>query len=164
MGLNEPDPIQWTDQARAHYRIDVGGPGDGRYLRGFHGRENLDRPFRWSLGTSTLLLPVPVGKACTLTIEANLPTPALGPDAGIYLGDQKLADLPAEGPITAEIPAQTVDHVRLELRCHGWVPQDTNPGSKDPRTLGLQVFTITVKAAEAGSKVFSANRGEWLGP
>jgi len=38
MGLNQADPIVWTEEARAHYRIEIGAGGDGRYIKGFGGR------------------------------------------------------------------------------------------------------------------------------
>ena len=34
--------------------------------------------------------------------------------------------------------------------------------SKDPRTLGVQVSSVEVRAGDAGEKVFNANKGEWL--
>ena len=51
--------------------------------------------------------------------------------------------------------------MRLELRCKAWVPCELNKASQDPRTLGIQVFRVTVKAAGAGAKIFNANTGEW---
>jgi hypothetical protein len=44
------------------------------------------------------------------------------------------------------------------------VPQQVVPGSKDPRTLGIQVSRITMRAASAGTNVFNANKGTWLAP
>jgi hypothetical protein len=52
----------------------------------------------------------------------------------------------------------------LELRTGGWVPQQVVAGSKDPRTLGVQVFKIIVRNAVAGTNVFNANTGTWLVP
>ena len=162
MGLNEADPVVWTDEARSHYRIEVGGAGDDRYLRGFHGRERMERPFRWSMGSSQLILPVPPDKACTITLEGDFSANAVAADSGLYLGDKPLALLQAGAPLSADLPPTGEGLVRLELRCQGWVPQEVQPGSVDPRTLGVQVSTITVKAADAGDAVFSANTGKWL--
>jgi hypothetical protein len=160
-GLNEEDSVVWTEAARAHYRIEVGAAGDGRYVHGCHGRERLERPFRWTMATTRLVLPVPVGKACTIRIEMNVPAHAAAEDSGLYLADTRLAALPEGGaPLTAELPPTTSDRARLELRCRGWVPQQLIPGSADPRTLGVQLFCVTVKAADAGETVFSANTGD----
>jgi hypothetical protein len=158
MGLNEEDSLVWTEAARSHYRIEVGAPGDGRYLQGCHPRERIERPFRWTMANTRLVLPVPVGKPCSVTIELNVPTHAIGADSGLYLGDARLAPLPEGGtPLQASLPPATSDRARLELRCQGWVPQQRLPGSADPRTLGLQLFSITLKAADAGPEVFRAN-------
>jgi len=160
MGLNEEDAIVWTAAALSHYRIEVGAAGDGRYVQGCHGRERLDRPFRWSMATTRLVLPVPGGKACTVAMEMTVPGHAVGADSGLYLGDRRLAPLPEAGALlTAELPPAAADRARLELRCQGWVPQQLIPGSADPRTLGVQLFSITVKTADAGETAFNANTG-----
>ena len=161
-GLNEADPVDWTDKARAHYRLDVGAAGDGRYLTGFLGHENLGRPFRWSGGTASFLLPVPMGKACTVTLECETPKYAVAADSGLYLDGKLLAPLVAGNGLVAEVPPNAEGRVRLELRCKGWVPKAVTPGSNDDRTLGVQVQTVTVKAAGAGDEIFSANTGLWL--
>jgi hypothetical protein len=162
MGLNEADPVVWTAEARSHYRIDVGAVGDDRYLRGFHGRERVDRPCRWSTASSTLTLPAPRGKPYTVTLEANIPAHALSPEAGLYRGGTLLAPLAAGTALAASLPSGDEDLVRLELRCKGWVPQEVDAGSADPRTLGVLFFSVTVKAADAGETVFDANTGKWL--
>ena len=66
--------------------------------------------------------------------------------------------------ITASLPSCPGDRVRLELRAGGWVPQRVIPGSKDPRTLGIQVFKVTMRNASGGTNVFNANTGTWLAP
>jgi hypothetical protein len=38
------------------------------------------------------------------------------------------------------------------------------PGSSDPRTLGVQVFSVTVRSADAGERIFNANTGKWMTP
>jgi hypothetical protein len=35
-----------------------------------------------------------------------------------------------------------------------------DPNSKDPRTLGVQVSSVELRAADAGEKGFDANKGE----
>ena len=162
--LNEDDAIAWTREALAHYRITLGDEGDGRYLQGWSHREGGNTPFRWSAPVSRLLLPVVPGEPYTITLDVNTPDRAMTPEAGLYLDGKKLAPLQADKPLTASLPPSTGDKVRLELRAGGWVPQQVIPGSKDPRTLGIQVFKITMRSASAGASVFNANTGVWLAP
>jgi len=162
MGLNQADPIVWTDEARGHYRIEIGANGDGRYISGFGGRERLEAPFRWSTPSSHLILPVPTGKACTVTLEGEIPIHAVAADSGLYLEGRLLAALVAGNRLVAELPPMPDGQVRLELRCQGWCPQEVIPGSTDPRTLGILLRTVTVRATDAGDAVFGANTGQWL--
>lgn len=162
LALNESDNLEWTDAARARYRIALGAPGDARYLEGWHGRERSGRSFRWSQARSHLSLPVLPGKAYTVEIEANIPPQAVSPEAGLYLEDQRLTALEAGGKLTATVPPARTDRVRIELRCAGWTPQKTVAGSSDPRTLGVQIFGLEMRASEAGASVFNANNGGWL--
>jgi hypothetical protein len=159
MALNEADSIEWTEAARSHYRLTMGASSDGRYLQGWHGREGGDRPFRWTMERSRLVLPAPRGKACSVTLELQVPAQAVGPEAGLYLGDTLLAPLRPGANLIANVPMQSEDRLRLELRCVGWVPAKLIPGSSDPRTLGVQVFGLTVRATDAGAEVFDANTG-----
>jgi hypothetical protein len=73
-----------------------------------------------------------------------------------------MAPLTAGDTLTAALPATTQDHIELELRSHGWVPQQLDPKSSDLRTLGVQVSSVEVRAADAGEEIFNANTGEWL--
>jgi hypothetical protein len=160
-GFNEPDPVAWTPDARAHYRLTVGASGDGRYLQGFHGSESGDRPFRWTVGGARLVLPVTPGKRATITLELNAPPAALTPDAGVYLDGQRIGTFDVPKALTLQLPAVAEDRVRLELRAQGWIPQRILPNSKDPRTLGLQLFSVTVKSDGAGPAIFDANTGRY---
>jgi hypothetical protein len=163
MALNSPDAMAWTDEARRHYHVTVGERGDGRYILEANGQERTDRPMRWTGASTKLMLPVAAGAEYTLELAVLVPQEAAADDAGLYLGDRRLATLPAgEGTITATVPAGAGDRVRLELRCTGWVPQKLHPGSNDPRTLGVQLFGLTMRAAGAATRVFDANHGEWL--
>jgi len=162
IALNEEDSIEWTTEARSHYRIDVGAAGDARYLQGWHGPERTGRPFRWSMASSRLVLPVNPGEKYSFSLEAQLPKHALAPDAGLYLDGKRIVSLTNGSPITATLPPAVADRLRLELRCRGWVPQKVVPGSQDPRTLGMQVFSVTMGADGAGARVFNANTGRWL--
>ncbi|MEW6358295.1 MAG: glycosyl hydrolase family 28-related protein [Planctomycetota bacterium] len=164
MSLNETDPIAWTAEARSYYRLQIGERGDGRYLQGWHGQECSGRPFRWTMPGSRLMLPVVPDKPYTITLEINAHKHAIAPEAGLYLDGEQIAPLKDGAVLTANAPPSRADHVRLELRCKGWIPQQVIPGSKDARTLGIQVYGVTMRAEGAGTKVFSANTGEWLPP
>lgn len=161
-GFNEADPIAWTDEARAHYRLIVGGEGDSRYLRGFSGRERLGEPFRWSTPEAHLFLPVVADRPSTLTISADIPTYAVAPETGLYLDDQLLAPLVSGTELSATIPATGANRVHLVLRCQGWVPMEVTPGSNDPRTLGVMFRSLSMRAEGAGEAIFDANTGRWL--
>jgi hypothetical protein len=164
---NEAPPAEWTTEARMHYRIDVGAEGDARYLRHWHGRERLSgsgaaSTVRWSTPGARLILPVAPGKAYTLTLDWNVPEASLAPDAGLYLNGKLVLPLKAgTGTVTAELPPSKTDRVNLEVRCKGWVPKQTQPGSNDPRTLGVMLHALTMRAKGAGARVFDANKGEW---
>jgi hypothetical protein len=163
--LNERESIEWTAEARRHYRLTVGGQSDGRYLQQWHGQERVGRPMRWSMPVSRFLLPVAPGKPYSITVPASVPKAALSPDAGLYLDGRRIASL-REGAavLTAKLPPSRADRITLELRCKGWIPRQVIPGSNDDRTLGIQVFAVTMRAAGAGARVFSANTGQWLSP
>jgi len=160
--MNEEDPIEWTREARSHYRLRIGAPGDTRYLQGWHGPERGDRPWRWSTPRASLLLPVVPGEPSNVTLDVGVPRHAVSPESGLYLEGRQIAALQGGSGLTAVLPPSRDDRVRLELRCQGWVPEKRAPGSKDPRTLGVQGFAVTVRSAGAGRKVFDANTGEWL--
>ena len=159
IALNEVDPIDWTETARSHYEIQVGRPGDERYLEGWHGRETSVRPLRWSGDSARLLLPVNPGQTYTLTLDLSIPSQALTEAAGIYLGGKRLASL-TNGPLLAvSLPASAADHLELELKCKGWRPKEVIAGSEDARTLGVQLFKITMSSSGAAPEVFDANTG-----
>ena len=168
---NEVSPVVWTPEARLHYRVEVGAKGDRSFVRRWHaqeaGGEWTDRPCtkRWSRDESLLLLPVAKGRAYTLTLELYLPTYALAPDAGLYLGEQRLAAFPAQAGsavITASIPAAKTDALVLSVRCQGWCPKDLMPGNQDTRLLGVGVRAITLRVRRAPKRVFDACRGVWI--
>jgi len=64
--------------------------------------------------------------------------------------------------LTTTLPVFATERVRLELRGRGWVPQQAIAGSSDARTLGVQVPSVTMRAAQADKRVFLANTGEWV--
>jgi hypothetical protein len=159
IALNEADSIEWTKAALANYRVQVGSAGDGRYLRGWQGREGGAKSFRWSMPVSQLTLPVMRGERYTIKIEAQVPEAAVSAEAGLYLNGRQLAPLIAGAAIVAEIPPPAGDRVHLELRSQGWVPKKLIAGSNDARTLGIHVSAITMSKASAGTNVFDANTG-----
>ncbi len=160
--LNEENPVMWTPKALAHYQVQLGAEGDGPYLTGWYPKDGSAEPFRWSAPVSRLVLPVIPGQRYTVTLAVKAPEQSRAPDAGLYLGAKRIAELQPEGVLKATLPAGTGDRVRLELRSGGWVPKQTIPGSTDPRTLGMQGLSVTMRAASAGTEVFSANTGTWL--
>jgi hypothetical protein len=160
IALNEGSVVSWTAAARAHYRLDMGQEGDSRYLRRWHAAERPKRPFRWSSGASVLRLPVNAGETYELTLETHLPPLAATPEAGVYLENQRLATL-VEGATVVPLPAVTHDELSLELRSGVWVPRDVEPGSQDQRSLGIQLFSVTMRSSKAAARVFRANDGQW---
>jgi hypothetical protein len=162
--LNEEDAIVWTREALSHYQVGVGSEGDGRYLQGWNATDGGGEPFRWSAPVSRLLLPVVPGEPYTITLAIKAPDHAITPEAGLYLEGRRIALLEGGKALTASLPSCADDKVRLELRVGGWVPQRVIPGSNDARTLGIQVFRVTMRSASGGTKVFNANTGAWLAP
>jgi hypothetical protein len=161
IALNEEDPIEWTTEARAHYSIDVGAPGDGRYLLQWHGAETAGRTYRWSTAGSRLLLPANPGQPARLTIEANVPPAAVNPDSGLYLDGRRLTAL-TNGTTVVALPATSANRRGVELRAATWIPRNTIPGSQDARQLGVQVYAIRLRADTAADRVFRANDGVWF--
>jgi hypothetical protein len=159
LSANESAPVEWTAEAKKHYRIAVGAEGDGRYLRGWHGREAA---MRWSNAESWLRLPVVPGKSYTLTLKLHVPKVAVSEDAGLYLDGKRIASFEAGATtLTAELPPTRAGQIALKVFCAGWVPAQHNAASKDNRTLGVQLFEITMRAKNAGPRAFQANIGEW---
>ncbi len=165
---NEEHPLDATPGALSHYRVRIGGAGDGRFLRGWqgperHGEGASARTMRWSMPGSQLTLPVVTGRAYTLSLELEVYPQAESPDAGLYLEGRRLAALPkGAGVLKAELPPSTSDQIVLELRCNGWVPRELTPGSNDPRTLGVLGRSLTMRAAGAPDRLFDANTGDWV--
>ncbi|MBN1124048.1 MAG: hypothetical protein JXA82_03510 [Sedimentisphaerales bacterium] len=164
---NEDDPVEWTDQARQHYHINIGVDGDSRYLRDSHGPEPDQGKgdhirARWSGSKSKLVLPVVPNTDYILSLDVRIPALAADKDAGVYFLDKRLAELkPGENPIQVKLRSGDETNVTVEIRCKGWIPMQTDPNSRDNRTLGIRLFGLTMKAKDAGQKVFNANTGQW---
>jgi len=169
MLANEEDIFQGTPEARLHYQFDIGGTGDGQFVKTWHGREKMGqgaaaRPMRWSMPGSKLVLPVVPGKEYDIAINLSVPKQAESPEAGLYLEGKRIAPIQADTTtIRAQLPPSTSDRITLELRCRGWVPKDSVPGSKDDRTLGVSVYSVVMRAKGAGARVFDASSGDWIG-
>ena len=163
LAANEAAPEEWTAEAKKHYQVAVGAEGDGRFLRGWYGREvHATKTMRWSAAESQLSLPVVPNGPCTLTLQLEVPGAALSPETGLYLDGKRLASFtPGANTVTVELPATVADRVMLKVLCNGWIPAKLNKASLDDRTLGVQLSSITLRAKSAGPRVFSANTGEW---
>jgi hypothetical protein len=156
---NESAPAEWTTEAKKYYRVAVGAEGDGRYLRGWHGREGTRR---WSFAESLLRLPVVPGESYTLTLKLHVPKAAVSSEAGLYLEGKRLTSFdPGASTLTAELPPSRADQLTLKVVCTGWNPSRVNKASNDDRTLGVQLSEITMRAKSAGERVFQTNTGEW---
>lgn len=166
---NEQDAIPWTDKAKAHYRIRLGCPGDRRYLRRWHGPEgdashaSDEATWRWSSPSGDLILPVLPKKAYTLTMNVSVSKAALSDDAGLYLGEERLAAWPLTGgTVVAQVRPAHAHTLRLEVRCRGWRPSETGDNPNDTRLLGIRVHSVTMRASHGPKKTFNANTGDWI--
>lgn len=168
---NEQDPVQWTDKARLHYRINIGADGDKRYVQGFQGQETMPwkgrlRPSRWTRGESELILPVVPGKQYALSLDVSVPEAAFSDDMGLYLNGRRIASFPrdrdAATTINAVIPPQSSNQVKLVLRVKGWVPAEVTESNSDTRTLGARAFSVIMRASGQSGEIFDANIGEWV--
>lgn len=169
---NEQSRVTWNDDRKKRYRIDVGAPGDGLYLSGWHGRESAPNfgengSHRWSSTGSFLLLPTLPGTAYTLKLHLRQEGHSLDPENGLYLGEQRLAPLPekaGESDVTATFTA-TEETTRIELRVKTWRPSDNVAGNGDNRALGVSVRDVEVVAdGSEDQPLFDANTGEMVTP
>jgi hypothetical protein len=156
---NENDNVEWTPEARSHYRISMGEAGSGRYLGGWHGAEV---GARWSMPTASMQLPMNPGNVYSVAIKLMALPRFLAADSGLYLDGKAIALFTNSDTLTAILPATEKDYVRLELRSQGWVPMKLDANSNDPRTLGVQVSSVEMRAMDADEKCFDANTGNWL--
>lgn len=166
---NEENPVQWTDEARAHFTLHVGTPGDVPYLMNWHGSEPAwdgveGRTSRWSRAASSVQLPVLPGKAYEVSLDVQMPAYAAAPESGLYMGDTCIIPLTEThtGVLRGTLPAQDGDAASLRFAVHGWVPTEHDPTSSDTRTLGVSLVSVTLRAEGADSaRCFDANTGEW---
>lgn len=166
---NEQGPLEMSARAKSCYHVDIGSPGDHHYIRKCYMPEACefpsvaDKTMRWSSDCSEFRLPVVQGKAYTVSVALNLPASAVDKANGLYLGDQRIIELPDKtflGTITGSIPASDKDYVMLILKVKSWCPKDTNSSSLDTRLLGAALLSVTMKADGAVGKPTNANTGE----
>jgi len=161
---NEADPVPWTEETRSHYEIKLGSPGDNRYLAGWYGPEgpvggaNEGRTRRWSKGLSDLILPVNADERYEVTLNLQIPETATGPEAGLYVDEQRVASFmassTAESTLTTTLPAVKGEKLTLTIRCNEWVPSQRIPGSGDDRRLGVQVYSVRMRAKGSSAECF----------
>ncbi len=166
---NEAGPAPLPEAARGHYRLTFGETGDRPFLRRWYGPETAGfwtdagtTTMRWSTAESFLRLPVLPGREYAGSIEIWMPEHAITAEAGIYLGQTRLAPLPPRpgtAVVTFTVPAADAPEVTLLLRAKGWRPIDLLAGSRDGRTLGVAVRRLTMKARDDTGPLFSANDG-----
>jgi len=166
---NEQGVLDWSEQAKRHYRVDIGAPGDRQYVRKCFVPEvcrfgdNPDKTMRWSTGQTEFRLPIMRGKPYTISLNLNLPDAAADPANGLFLADERVLQLPAKGfmgTVTGQLPACDKDQVILALKVKTWCPKDVVPGSGDSRQLGAALLSLEMKAEGAEERVTDANTGE----
>ena len=167
MLANEPIMATLTPEQARHYRIDVGSEGDQRYLQAWHHREPAvgwggEGTQRWSGTDSMLRLPVAPGVSYNVVLETSRPAEVDTPPVQVKLNGKTLATVEGRGHQRVElsVPPQEGDAVTLRLAGKGWRPVDLMKDTQDPRTLGMLVRTIEVRAEGADKQpVTDANRG-----
>lgn len=166
---NESCEVELGDKALEHYRVLVGTKGDRSYLHKWFCRDastfwsGKKESMRWSRDESVLRLPVLPRKKYDFSLHIAMFEGAVDPAGGVYLGDKRIAELPAQpGPavLTASIPPQDGKQVTLTLRAKGWIPMEKDQKSRDARRLGIAVRAIEMKADGAASAMYNANTGE----
>lgn len=152
---NEPVTPVLAGKNRANYSVSIGSEEDERIVRQWQGPEKASEwggrgTKRWSRSKSVLTLPVIPGKAYEVSLDVYIPEHALAPDAGLYMGGKRVISFakPGLSVLKGKLPASETDKIVLEVRCRGWVPKDTIPGSTDPRELGVAVRSVAMKAKQ----------------
>ncbi len=171
MVANEVNLLDWPRGSKRNYRVVVGLPGDSRFLKGFHGREGggfwgAEETMRWGGANPRILLPIEKNRTYTVKLDVFVNENAVSPDAGVYLGDQKLADLPAVRGIAElvfTLPPQKNDMAELKIKAKSWRPCDVE-SSGDARTLSVALHRIELTSGRKTTRVYNANSGEWVTP
>ena len=126
------------------------------------GRSGVNFPFDGAWPSLACCCPSYPVKGYTVTLEVNVPKAAISAEGGLYLNGKRLAPLGAGSTLKATLPPSNEERVRLELRSRGWIPQKEIPGSRDPRTLGIQMFNVTMQSEGVEGRMFIANTGQWV--
>ena len=169
MVANEEDMLSWPNEAKAHYRIQLGREGDSRYLKSWYGQEPAKEwpdggTKRWSKAETQLILPVIPGKEYVMTMDLFVKEGTAAPENGIHFKEKRLVEFPerATGIVTAIIPAQNEETIIVIIQAKSWRPKDFDSNSLDKRPRGVAVRTVTMKAKDATDRLYDANRGEWI--
>lgn len=162
---NETSNIVWPEQASAHYRIDIGSPGDSRYLRewGSSGKaeEWPNEPKgmrRWSKPGSSMDLPVLPKTTYEVKMDLYIPEEAANSANGVFLGTTQLVAFTTPGvrEVTFALPPQDAPSVTLTMKGDTLPPQSPHPWFR----LLVAARSITLRAAGSGSACFNANTGD----
>ena len=115
---------------------------------------------RWSGQKPSLHLSAVPGLTYTLTVELSIPKQAILPGAGIYQGSRLVIPFTNEGSLKASgtVTAPTTGRIDLTLKLNPWLPSKTIPDSRDDRTLGVALYSITAKAVGAKGKAFEMTK------
>ena len=168
---NETDPFHWPNEAaKGNYQIDIGDPGDFRYMQDWNGCEPAlewdgKGTKRWSKGSSKLTVPVLPNTAYRGTLDIMAPGHAVNAHSGIYENGKRLAAITKGGHATISfaLPASPAKERVLELRCKAWRPVELTRGkNRDSRELGIAVRSLLLQkvSAKPGDPVFNACTGE----
>jgi len=99
---NESDTVQFTKEAMAYYRLNIGAAGNTCRLRRWHGCEQSLiwekwGTMRWSAPNAQLVLPVIPGEAYEVTLDVLVPKWAVEPGAGLYHAGKRVVAFGKEG-------------------------------------------------------------------
>ena len=120
---------------------------------------------RWGGANPRLILPVDPGQEYTLNIDVHVPEQAIDAQNGLYLGERRIAEFPAEEGamvMTAVIPPQKGDSVELAVRGKTWIAESKSVTPNDARPLSVAIRRLTMKANHASDRLFDANSGGWV--
>lgn len=170
---NQEDRGTWPEDARNHYTIKAGLPGDSRYLDAWFDQSppppNTPKGTagsRWSKDESLIELPVKPNQPYEVILHLHVPPEAISDKAGIYDHDQKLIALTSattgEQLIRLSLAPQAAGKATLRVAAATWAPSAKDPKSLDGRSLGILLHTIEVRARSGNAdRVFDANAMAW---
>jgi len=141
----------------APHLLDIGG-ADDLYLVGFHPKERLgggDLTFRWTGGTSSLLMGMPPGgHELLLRMNSGRPQGVPQPRVTIFLEGREIGNAePTPGlrdysfPIPATLASELLARnrpVEIQVVSTTWIPRDVLGGT-DSRALGVMVDRAEIR-------------------